>query len=113
MAWGILDNINKGFNDTADFLKDTWQNTTGEKQADSLKKQVENSKAQGVDNTQALMLTAAEQADKRKRIQTQLEEMIRLRQQAPGRSQTLLTSQLTPSSTNNQTLLTSNSLTGK
>ena len=38
MAWGILDNINKGFNDTADFLKDTWQNTTGEKQADNLKK---------------------------------------------------------------------------
>jgi hypothetical protein len=49
---------------------------------------------------------AAEGA-RRAKIRTQLEESVRLRQRSPGRAATLLTSNLSPSGANNNTLLTS------
>jgi hypothetical protein len=57
-------------------------------------------------NNKSLTDQAAE-ANRLQQIQTRLQEEIALRQKSPGRNQTLLTSNLVPSATNPQTLLTS------
>lgn len=57
-----------------------------------------------VKNTQDIAVAANE--DRLTKIKDRLSEEIRLRQKTPGRSQTLLTSSLTPSGTNTNTLLT-------
>ncbi len=49
---------------------------------------------------------AAAEADRMNKVKTRLAEEIRLRQKTPGRQQTLLTSQVTPSATNTNSLLT-------
>lgn len=112
---GVFDNIVRDINNFGKKVVDTVNDLAGGQSGidTNIEKKVKKSVNEGALPTADAIQLAATQADKRKRIQVQLEEMIRLRQQAPGRSQTLLTSQLTPSPTNNQTLLTGNSLTGK
>lgn len=61
--------------------------------------------------TDAANYTATQEASRQQKIKDRLSAEIGLRQKAPGKAQTLLTSTLTPNGTNNNSLLTS-TLTG-
>lgn len=56
--------------------------------------------------TDTTLVKASEDQAKLDKINNRLKEEVRLRQKAPGKAQTLLTSTLTPNGTNTGTLLT-------